>query len=180
MANLDANFGALTYYEADANTCVCGGADDSTGAAVDVNASAPIEDAELVDLWFDISSANGPDTHVTPAGDYLVVGEEEAYRQSLIRDFISNPDEWPTNPGYGAGGRAYVKSKRTKSNRDAFKSRLRARGLADPRTESVGEIRVEDFADGGVKFVVPLFRKARERRNQPILITFDTRRTGPL
>lgn len=174
MANMEANLAEYPYYEAEPNGCA-EEVDLGVGSTPVTNTPGLLEEEELVDLWFDISPSSGPDTHVTPAGDYLVVSGDEAYRQSILRDFMSDPGEWPTNPGYGAGGRAYVKSKRTKANRDAFKARLIARAMSDPRTESVGDIRIENFADGGVKFAVPLFRKHRIKRNQPILITFDSR-----
>ena len=134
----------------------------------------PLVEGEEEDIYFDVSAATGPDYYVTPAGDWLPVTGDEALRQSLLRRFITNPGEWQTKPGYGAGGRAFVKAKATKANRDAFSQRLREQALKDKRVASVSEVKVESFADGGYKYSVAIVPKGRDKRSKPVLVTVDT------
>src|SRR5262245_52711265 len=147
MANQLGNYAPTPYYEADPNNCVCADV-DVAGTTPAVSIPGPVEEADRVDLYFDVAEATGPDYFVTGPGDRLTVGGDEAYRQSLLRRFITNPGEWQTKPQYGAGGREFVKGKSTKATRDAFMQRLRAQSLMDPRTASVLAVNAESFADG--------------------------------
>lgn len=174
MAAVDSDYRSSPYFEIKFNVCDC----EEVAAVSTVNAGpipAPLEDGEKRDIYFDVSAATGPDYSVTPAGDWLPVSGDEALRQSLLRRFITNPGEWLTKPDYGAGGRAFLKAKGTKSERDAFAQRLRAQALKDDRVEKVGEVAVERFADGGTKFRVQIEPKAKPKRAQPITVTFEGR-----
>lgn len=172
MADIDVDWTPFPYYELDPNNCVCP-ADAVPSAPVSPPILANVEDAQLEDIYFDVSAEHGPDYSVTPAGDWLPVTGDEALRQSLLREYNTNPGEWQTNPQYGAGGRAFLKAKSTKASRDAFAARLRARSLADSRVESVNDVQQERFADGGWKFHVIVIPKGRTKRSNPVTVTFE-------
>lgn len=172
MANIDVDVTSNAFDESDFNNCVCAAdAVVTTGIASPV--PAPLEDVDKLDIYFDIAAAHGPDYSVTPAGDWLPVSGELAYKQSIYRRLITNPGDWATKPEYGAGGAAFLKSKDTKANRDAFAGRIRTQALMDPRTEKVGDIEFERFGDGGRKVGIKLFRKDRVRRDEPVTITIQ-------
>lgn len=58
----------------------------------------------------DIDHQWGADLSVGPTGDLLVVADEVASRQRIIRRFLTAPGSYLWNPGYGAGLGQYVGS----------------------------------------------------------------------
>jgi hypothetical protein len=137
-----------------------------TGAAL-----PPSDDLIARDIWYSLKGERGPEYVVTAHGDWKTVEGEEALRQSLIRAFITIPGEWQTNPGYGAGARAFLKAKNTKTNRDALAIRLRAQALRDDRVLKVDEVKVERVGDGGVRFTVMIVPKGRPERSIPVSVS---------
>jgi photosystem II stability/assembly factor-like uncharacterized protein/phage baseplate assembly protein W len=105
------------------------------------------------DIWFDLAGEVGPNTTVTPSGDWKLVSGREALRQSLIRRFITNPGEWRTKPGYGAGLSGMVRKKLTKSMHDQAVTAIRSQALVDKRVQSVDTVDISRLADasGGSK-----------------------------
>jgi phage baseplate assembly protein W len=99
------------------------------------------------DIWFDLSSSQGPDTIVTPAGDWKLVSGRECYRQSLIRRFITKPGEWRTKPSYGGGLSGMVRKKLTTTVRDGAINAIRAQALQDGRTGTVDLVEIARLTD---------------------------------
>lgn len=126
------------------------------------------------DIWLDLSAATGPDTAVNNNGDWVLVDGREGLRQALLRRFLTNPGEWATNPGYGAGARLFVKAKNTRTNRDDLASRLRSQALAEARVESVSEINVVPM-DGvdGLRIRVVVVPKGAAKRGAPLTVAFE-------
>lgn len=150
MADFDAQYLCLCPDVETASSSI------STGGGIP---KASIEDESLgVDIWLDLSAASGPDRVVTPKGDWLLARGREAYRQSLLRRFITAPGDWKTKPGYGAGLLEFVKAKNTPSNRDLIATRIRAQALSDSRTKVVESINVT-MSDGMLKFAVVIVPK---------------------
>lgn len=171
MANADGTALTVAYWESDADNCIC----ETVAPPATVTTGpipAPLEDGDKLDIWFDVSAAVGPDYVVTAYGDWLPVTGDEALRQSLLRRFITNPGEWKTKPEYGAGGRAFLKEKSTKSTRDAFARRLREQALKDTRVQSVDDVTYDLFDDGGTRWTVKITPKTKIKRVQPVVVTF--------
>lgn len=105
-------------------------------------ALATTDDPLGCDLWFDISNGTGPNTVVTPSGDWKLATGREAYRQSLVRRFVTNPGEWKTKPGYGAGLGGMVRKKLTATLRNEAVTAIRAQALLDSRTKSVDTVSI--------------------------------------
>lgn len=115
-----------------------------------------------VDIWLgDIDGSGVPETLVTPARDWRLATEEDAYKQSLHRRFITGPGEYTAKgAGYGAGLRAAVKKRGRQCDLDEIKTTLRAQALKDSRTKRVVEVSAERFGAEGIKYTIivePIF-----------------------
>lgn len=126
------------------------------------------------DIWFDVS-AEIANYIVTPAGDWLTVEGAEALRQSLLRRIITNPGEWAARPNFGVGARQFVRARNTRATRDELAERVRAQFLSDPRVESVQEITVKQFADGGLFLSAPVRPLGRLRPDDVLGVRLEVR-----
>jgi len=124
------------------------------------------------DIWLDVAAANGPDRVVTASGDWLLAEGVEAYRQNLIRAFITAPGDWATKPTWGAGARLYVKRQNTRANRDELVERLRAQAMRDRRTESVESIDVS-WSNGTLRVHVVVIARGQIQRARRVEISFE-------
>ena len=132
------------------------------------------------DIWFDVTTPDqtGQANYViTPSRDITVVTGREALRQSLLRRYLTNPGDWKTAPGYGAGARQYVRGKNTAAERVELESRVRAQSLRDPRVLTVDLATVTPLSDGspGIRLSVKITPKGRLRGDQPLPIHLEIR-----
>ena len=133
---------------------------------------AAAQEAALgTDIWLDLAGTAGGDRAITSAGDWLLARGREAYRQSLIRRFVSADGDWKTKPGYGAGGRLMVKGGSSRAELDRFSTRLREQALKDRRTDSVKDVIVARGSAGTVKFRVVAIPKGELLGNAPVVIS---------
>jgi phage baseplate assembly protein W len=99
------------------------------------------------DIWFDLGASGGPNTIVTPAGDWKLVSGREALRQSLIRRLLTIPGQWKAKPGYGCRLLEMLRRKGTASNLESMRTSCRAACLADQRVASVLEVTISRLTD---------------------------------
>jgi phage baseplate assembly protein W len=113
-----------------------------------------------VDIYLgDVRGDGTPEYDITPNRDWRLVGEDEAYKQSLRRRFMTNPGEYKNKPDYGAGLSGAVKSAGTRSNRDGIAAKLKQQALADSRTRQVISVTVTPFATNGIEYAVVVERR---------------------
>jgi hypothetical protein len=115
-----------------------------------------------VDIWLgDTNGSGAPETVVTPARDWLLATQEEAYKQSLRRRFVTSPGEYKLKgAGYGAGLREAVKRRGRQCDLDEIKTTLRAQAMKDKRTRRVVSVDTSWFGATGIKYsivVEPIF-----------------------
>lgn len=129
------------------------------------------------DIWLDVSTAGEHQARyvTTAAGDWAIAEGREALRQSLLRRYITNPGEWKTKPGYGAGARQYVKANNTATTRADLESRLRAQSMQDPRVASVEMVTITPLNDGspGIKIAVLITPRGRLRGDKPLAVELE-------
>lgn len=144
-----------SFIEAEAGTATLtfGAVDSPATKAI----SAPTGQDGGDDVWLDQTTETGAaDTAVTTAGDWASVSDSAAVEQSLIRDFLSDPNSYPTNPNdYGGGLTSAVKKRMRQTDIDELSRRLRARALADRRVAAVqvAIARLPDN-DNGIQYTV--------------------------
>lgn len=107
-----------------------------------------------VDIWMAKTETSSLEYTVTPSRDWQLVSGKEAYRQSLIRRFLTSPGEYRNKPDYGAGVRAAVKARGRQVDLDDISTRLRSQALKDERTARVLDVAVERIGNYGIKFTV--------------------------
>lgn len=113
-----------------------------------------------VDVYLgDVRGDGTPEYQIAPNRDWRLVGEDEAYRQSLRRRFMTNPGEYKNKPDYGAGLAGAVKSPGGRSNRDGLAAKLKQQALADTRTKRVISVTVAPFATNGIEYAVVVERR---------------------
>lgn len=123
-----------------------------------------------VDVYLgDVRGDGTPEYEVAPDRDWRLVGEDEAYKQSLRRRFMTNPGEYKNKPDYGAGLSGAVKGPGTRSNRDGIASRLKQQALADLRTKRVISVTVTPFATNGIEYAVVVERRGGD--GSPITVS---------
>lgn len=133
------------------------------------------------DIWLDIAAPDvqlgGANYIVTPAGDWAVVRELEALRQSLIRRTVTDPSEWPTLRNFGVGAQQYVKGRNTPSVRAELEGRIRSQYLADPRVQAVETVLITPLDDGspGIRILVDVTPKGRLRSDKALPIALEVR-----
>ncbi len=77
---------------------------------------------------------------VTPAGDWAVVTGRDAGRQSILREFGSNPKEFVRRPEWGVGLKGLLFKGATSQVRDQAISQGKTRLNANPRVRRVLEV----------------------------------------
>lgn len=131
------------------------------------------------DIWYDVShpdpNTGTPDYVPNAAGDWTLVTELEALRQSLLRRTITNPGEWKTKPNYGVGARQYIKAKNTAANRAELEARIRSQYLQDPRVESIDSVTITQPFDDGLSIVVVVIPAGRLRNDQPLVVQLEVK-----
>lgn len=106
-------------------------------AQVTYKRALALEDLQLGrDVYFRADFA------VSPARDYVVIAGTAAARQSVEREGMASPGDLPTSPTWGFGLRALQYRPDSKSSRDEIAIRVRARLAANPRIQSVDDVRV--------------------------------------
>lgn len=90
----------------------------------------------------------------TPGGDWAVVRDRDAARQSIIRELPSPPGSLPSRPEWGGGLNALVMKPASQANRDLARSQSQARLDANPRILKTNEVSVAKFAGGGIVVTV--------------------------
>lgn len=88
------------------------------------------------DLYFDLADGSGPNTIVTPSGDWKLVQGRECLKQSLIRRFITKKGSWKTKPNYGAGVQSLLRKKMTATTKAQAIANIKEQSLMDVRVAS--------------------------------------------
>ena len=101
------------------------------------------------DIHFDLSSGAGPDTLVTPSGDWKLVSGRACLRQGLILRYITTPGSWQTKPKFGAGVKALLRKKMTSTTRATAIANIKSQSLADRRVKYVDSVEIERLMVGG-------------------------------
>lgn len=102
------------------------------------------------DIYFDLESGSGPNTVVTPSGDWKLVSGRECLRQWLIRGYLTTPGSWKTKPKFGAGIKAMLRKKMTSTTRATAIANIKAFSLSTPRIKSVDSVEIERLVINGV------------------------------
>lgn len=127
------------------------------------------------DIHFDTARQQGADYHVTPAGDWLDVTGRECLRQSLLREYLTEPGEWAAlGDKYGAGALRFVKGRNRRAEREELAQRLRACSLRNPRVQSVVSVSVEAI-EGGLKFAVVVLPRGETQHSRALPVVAELR-----
>lgn len=102
------------------------------------------------DIYFDFSGGTGPDTLVTPSGDWKLVSGRACLRQALIRRYLTTPGTWKTKPKYGAGVKDLLRKKMTSTTKATAIANIKAQSLADRRIKSCDSVEIERLTVNGV------------------------------
>ena len=102
------------------------------------------------DIYFDMSNGAGPDTVVTPSGDWKLVSGRACLRQWLIRGYLTTPGSWKTKPKFGAGIKALLRKKMTSTTRATAIANIKAFSLSTPRVKSCDLVEIERLVINGV------------------------------
>lgn len=102
------------------------------------------------DIYFDLESGSGPNTVVTPSGDWKLVSGRACLRQWLIRGYLTTPGSWKTKPKFGAGIKALLRKKMTSTTRATAIANIKAFSLSTPRIKSVDSVEIERLVINGV------------------------------
>lgn len=141
--------------------------------------AAPMGPGDYDELWghdihFDVAQERGADYHVNASGDWLDVRGRECLRQSLMREYITEPGTWAALPRYGAGALRFVKARNRRGERDELAQRLRACSLRNPRVESVVSVSV-DSIEGGLRFAVVVMPRGETQRSRALPVVAELR-----
>lgn len=102
------------------------------------------------DIYFDVSSGAGPNTIVTPSGDWKLVTGRACVRQALIRRYITTPGTWKTKPKYGAGVLALLRKKMTSTTKATAIANIKAQSVMVKRVKSCDSVEIERLVINGV------------------------------
>lgn len=103
---------------------------------------APFEAARIIgrDIWLDMQAVTPLPT--TAKGDLLLATGPEALRQRLLRRLTTAPEEWATNPEYGAGLIELLRDQLTPANVAAIKVRITGQAMRDTAVAKVRRVEV--------------------------------------
>lgn len=107
-------------------------------------ASAPVDPA---DLSGEDISLRGGDFVVTPAGDWAAISKTLAARQSVEREAVASPGDFPRRPEWGMGLRDGLMRNSSQDIRDRQTSAARRRLAANPRIGRVRSVEVKARTD---------------------------------
>lgn len=137
--------------------------------------SAPAPVTETTAQLFGCDLLFETDLQLDAGGDYILLTDQDALRQSIYHRLLVVPGEFALRPAYGAGLSQFVKRRINRAELDQIRQRVIDQLSQDDRIERVIECTTEVYTIGdkpGLKVYVKILSAGQEIR---LPMTFQER-----